>query len=189
MAENLNTVSEIKKVTSPTPTPDPKEKFPNSIIGNVEIGNKCARILIENENLKVGDKVQIVFPEDSQQKISEAEIIRFSECKEEFFGDLVHDNRDISPTQYSLKLSDKNDKNGGFGIGVVGTNSRVKIEKNLTIIDLNNDGKDEYFRECTSNEGLHLTVWTGKPLLGTRIWHSYYHFNYDTEPNCTDKDY
>ncbi len=91
--------------------------------------------------------------------------------------------------QYLLKLSDKSDTNNGFGIGIVNANAQAKIVKGLATIDLNEDGKDEYFRECTSNEGLHLTVWTGKPLIGKRIWHSYYNFNYDTMPNCKEKDY
>jgi hypothetical protein len=34
-----------------------------------------------------------------------------------------------------------------------------------------------------------LTVWTGKPLIGKRIFHAYYYLRYDTEPTCKKKDY
>ena len=54
--------------------------------------------------------------------------------------------------------------------------------------DLDRDGQPESFRSCTSLEGLHLTVWTGKPLEGRRRWHYYYYLGYDVEANCTDAD-
>lgn len=47
----------------------------------------------------------------------------------------------------------------------------------------------EQFRICTSHEGLHLTVWTGRALLGIRRWHQYYSLGYDVSPSCTGKDY
>lgn len=54
--------------------------------------------------------------------------------------------------------------------------------------DLDGDGKAEAFRHCTSSEGLHLTVWTGKPLTGIRRWHSYFYLGYDVYANCTEAD-
>ena len=66
---------------------------------------------------------------------------------------------------------------------------KVKIANGIASVDLNGDKKDEYFRACTSMEGLHLTVWSGKPLIGKRIWHSYYGVGYDTVPSCKEKDY
>lgn len=44
------------------------------------------------------------------------------------------------------------------------------------------------FRVCTSSEGLHFTVWRGKPLLGTRVWHCYFYLGYDVEPSCRPLD-
>lgn len=43
-------------------------------------------------------------------------------------------------------------------------------------------------RWCTSNEGLHLTVWTGTPLTSQRLWHQYYYLGYDVEPSCDERD-
>ena len=40
------------------------------------------------------------------------------------------------------------------------------------------------FRSCTSNEGVHLTVWAGKALKSKRIWHEYVYLGYDLEPSC-----
>ena len=54
--------------------------------------------------------------------------------------------------------------------------------------DIDRDGTPESYRECTSAEGVHLTVWTGEPLRGTRIWHHYYYLGYDVEPTCTEAD-
>lgn len=189
MVENLDRFSENGAETCPYSTPGSKKEIASSKLGNVEAGNKCVRLFIENANLRVGDKVQVVFPEKPLQKVSEAEIIKFSECKDEYFGDLVPDSRKSKLKEYRLKLLVEGDINRGFGIGLVNADTKVKILDDSAIIDLNDDGTDEYFRECTSNEGIHLTVWTGRPLLGKRIWHSYYYLGYDTEPNCTEKDH
>jgi hypothetical protein len=54
--------------------------------------------------------------------------------------------------------------------------------------DLDGDGHPESFRSCTSSEGVHLTVWKGKPLKGRRKWHSYYYLGYDVDPTCTKRD-
>jgi hypothetical protein len=54
--------------------------------------------------------------------------------------------------------------------------------------DLNGDGHADTFRSCTSTEGVHLTVWAGKPLESRRLWHSYYYLGYDVDPTCTDAD-
>ena len=44
----------------------------------------------------------------------------------------------------------------------------------------------ETFRLCPSTEGLHLTVWSGRPLRGKRLWHSYFYLGFDVESTCTD---
>ena len=54
--------------------------------------------------------------------------------------------------------------------------------------DVDGDGQPESFRYCTSPEGLHLTVWSGKPLESRRRWHYYYYLGYDAEPDCKEGD-
>lgn len=55
--------------------------------------------------------------------------------------------------------------------------------------DIDGDGTVERLRVCTSSEGLHLTIWSGEPLVGPRRWHRYYYLGYDVEPSCEPKDY
>jgi hypothetical protein len=52
---------------------------------------------------------------------------------------------------------------------------------------LNSDGSLESFRLCTSNEGLHLTVWAGEPLKSKRLWHEYYYLGFDVEQTAPKK--
>jgi hypothetical protein len=54
--------------------------------------------------------------------------------------------------------------------------------------DINQDGKSEYFRACTSGEGVHLTVWAGQALRGKPKWHQYYYLGYDVESSCTPSE-
>jgi hypothetical protein len=70
------------------------------------------------------------------------------------------------------------------------TNSSHPLRETGTVVsgDLAGNGGREFFRLCNSAEGLHLTVWSGKPLTGKRKWHAYYYLGYDMEPNCTSKD-
>jgi hypothetical protein len=44
------------------------------------------------------------------------------------------------------------------------------------------------FQSCTSADGVHLTVWQGKPLVGKRVWHQYYYLGQDLEQTCTVKE-
>ena len=55
-------------------------------------------------------------------------------------------------------------------------------------ISLDADGRAEYFRQCNGSESLHPTVWTGRSLKGRRLWHGYYHLNYDTVPTCKGRE-
>jgi hypothetical protein len=55
-------------------------------------------------------------------------------------------------------------------------------------LDFDRDGVLEQFRSCTSAEGVHFTVWSGKPLEGIRRWHYYYYLGYDVEPSCDVRD-
>ena len=73
-------------------------------------------------------------------------------------------------------------------IGVIEPETSIQIQNNLASIDLNNDGKAEYFRSCTGFEGVLFAIWTGKPLKEKQIWYSFYYLDYDTEPNCKKED-
>jgi hypothetical protein len=70
-------------------------------------------------------------------------------------------------------------------IAVSGFSGRFQTRGKYVTADINQDGQPEFFRFCASSDGLHLTVWSGKPLRGQRRWHQYYYLGYDVEPNCT----
>jgi hypothetical protein len=63
--------------------------------------------------------------------------------------------------------------------------STFQVINGLVVADLDGDGQREFFRSCTSVEGVHLTVWSGAPLTGQRRWHAYHYVGYDMVPSCT----
>ena len=74
-------------------------------------------------------------------------------------------------------------------IAVVGPAGAVSARRGVASGDLDGDGRAEFFRACASTEGNHLTVWSGRPLVGKRRWHSYYYLGFDVVPDCKKKDY
>ena len=48
--------------------------------------------------------------------------------------------------------------------------------------------RPDTFHSCTSADGIHLTVWQGKPLVSKRVWHQYYYLGQDLEQTCTIKE-
>ncbi len=183
--------TKITKNNNESVRTQPDTKQPNSItdeqadskIGTIQSGKQSVCLKIQNANLKVGEKIQIIMTELPQKSV-EAEISEQSSCIEENFGYLDA----VGITDYLLKSSDQNFLSQGYGIGVV-TSQKVQMDKKFATFDIDGDGKAEYFRECTSMEGLHLTVWKGKPLIGKGIWHAYYGVGYDTVPTCKKKDF
>lgn len=142
---------------------------------------KFVCLAIQNSKLRPGLKVQIVDP-DKPQHVNTGVI----ESKEE--KSCSSDNDVVpNPSFYKIKMK-ISEYDLVWGIGIIGA-KRIKVAKGLARGDINNDGKLEYFRSCTSMEGVHYTVWTGKPLKGKRIWHSYYYLRYDTVFTCNKKDY
>jgi hypothetical protein len=73
-------------------------------------------------------------------------------------------------------------------IAVVGFSGRFNRRGDLITADLDGDGQDEFFRSCASAEGIHFTVWSGKPLNGKLRWHEYYYLGYDVSPTCAPQE-
>lgn len=73
-------------------------------------------------------------------------------------------------------------------IGIVGFGGSLQSDGGMLSADLDGDGQREYFRACTSSEGVHLTIWTGKPLTGRLRWHGYQALGYDVEPDCKPEE-
>ena len=70
-------------------------------------------------------------------------------------------------------------------IAIVGFRGKIQRAGDSLWADLYGDGQRAFFRSCASFEGIHFTVWTGRPLSGTLLWHQYFYLGYDVEPTCT----
>lgn len=93
-------------------------------------------------------------------------------------------------TRYKLALTgDAELQPGAIGIGISGAANRCGTSESTASCDLEPGGAPQSFRVCASREGLHFSIWSGKPLEGTRRWRVYYFLGYDVEPDCTDRDY
>ena len=57
-----------------------------------------------------------------------------------------------------------------FCFGVVAEVDQLHVRGQAVAADLDGDGVLETFRACTTREGVHLTVWSGEPLKGKRVW-------------------
>lgn len=177
------------------PTPQSKETFDiHSKIGIVDIRSSqpsCLRT--KNGNLTKDTPVSIIISLDEPpQKVLTATV---EKKLEKSCARRASETGDRNPGEnyfYSLKDLDKNTvEEIGFdvGIAVIQPAKPIQVADKLASIDLNEDGKPEFFRRCGGFEGTHFTIWTGKPLKGRRIWHSYYYVDYDTVPTCKKKDW
>lgn len=90
---------------------------------------------------------------------------------------------------YIFKIKENEAENMTPGVAVAGFTGSFNVVKGKVHADLDGNRNFESFRLCTSNEGLHLTVWAGEPLKSKRLWHEYYYLGYDVQPNCMKKDY
>jgi hypothetical protein len=156
----------------------------NSNLGVVHVddsGRVC--LAIQNASLKPGDKLSLVNasqPQRVARAFIEASQFQSARCSEAL--------DDPENSFYLLKLADRRIKPETLDAAIAVLGSGVRLHKGVASIDLDRDGQAELFRSCTSMEGLHLTVWTGKPLVGRRRWHFYYYLGYDTVPTCKTKD-
>lgn len=154
----------------------------NSKLGVVDVddsGSMC--LAIQNATLKQGDKLSLI-KASKPQKVSTAliEASLSERCSEPLEGP---DN-----SFYRITLANRRTKTETLAAAIAVLGSGVRLQKGVASIDLDRDGQAEYFRSCTSREGLHLTAWTGKPLVGRRRWNFYYYLGYDTVPTCKTKD-
>lgn len=136
----------------------------------------CLRV--QTSTLKSGTRVLLVSPRD--QVVADAEISEsLASCADEV-PDLDYSFYRLTPVD-SLEV---------FGplIALIEPNVTLPVPGPLRI-DLDLDGTAEQFRDCTSSEGVHLTIWSGEPLVGSRRWHYYYYLGYDVEPDCVEQDF
>jgi hypothetical protein len=92
-------------------------------------------------------------------------------------------------SRYPVRLARGRPDSAAFYFGVLAPAEQFRIRGGAVVAALGENGRTTAFRACTSSEGIHLTVWSGNPLTGTRVWHRYVHFSYDTPVRCRVPDY
>ena len=159
-----------------------------SLVGVVDVnetGKTC--LIIANAGLSNGTPVDLIV-------LSRNQWVAKATIKERLRESCSHNpdtGSDASFYFLEVEAGDSGRKMGqkqAAAIAVV-SSKKVFVQGGKAGIDLDGDGRREFFRDCTSNEGLHLTVWSGKPLFGKRRWHFYYYLGYDVMPSCKKKDY
>ena len=181
----------VGNTPSEVPVREARSFDPQRDIGSIAYGDKCQRLRILNDALIPGDPVQIVRIERPQEtRLAKIVVpVDCPESKQSPMGEFgIDSDSDKGIVEYQVEFADKgNEVDIHLGIAIVNSPGKVAVKSGVA--ELDHPGEAPlYFRDCTSNEGLHLTVWAGKPLVGKRIWHAYQHFLYDTEPSCRDEE-
>lgn len=139
-------------------------------------------LYIANAGLSPGQRVQFVTA-SAPQTAGEMEIVARAD-------DTCEDPNLDKPgmVRYSFKVIRGAFRRGAPAFAVANFSEPLKTTEGDIGADLDGDRRTEFFRVCTSSEGLHLTIWKGNPLEGQRKWHYYYYLGYDVTPNCTESD-
>jgi len=145
-------------------------------------------LIIPNPKVHVGESIVIV--DLSSQHAMTAKITKkVPVLPPPLVGKVYSNDSPGSESYYLLMPTGKNKVAAtSVNVGIVGFKGTFHAIHGFITADLNGNETAEYFRVCTSSEGLHLTVWTGEPLKGKRMWHTYYYLGFDVEPSCQSKD-
>ena len=143
-------------------------------------GKVC--LAIHRQSFLAGSRLTLVLLRPLQST-AEAEVLRpaDSNCPKP-------DESDKSLHSYEIRMLKGSLDPSMPAIAVFGSSSPFVKHADSVTADIDGDGTPESFRSCAASEGLHLTVWSGKPLEGKRRWHQYYYLGYDVEADCTAKD-
>jgi hypothetical protein len=146
-------------------------------VANVRQDTTCMEIA--TDSLAEGTPVLLVSPGEPQRTAAATVAARVDAC----LGEVVN----VASSYYRLTAADSLNVTSVY-IAVLGAGGSPRLAGDTVFLDVDADGQEERFRECTSMEGLHLTIWTGAPLTGQRRWHTYYYLGYDLQPNCTEAE-
>jgi hypothetical protein len=143
-------------------------------------GHDC--LYIPNVALSPGQRVEFVTV-STPQTAGAAEIVAKADdtCK-----DPSQSGAGVTP--YSFKVTQGEMRNAVPAFAIANFTGALTTTDQGVTADLEGDRQQESFRSCTSTEGVHLTVWKGKPLEGIRKWHYYYYLGYDVTPDCTENE-
>lgn len=152
-------------------------------VGIVEPGDSSTVCMtISNSGLKPHQIVKIITSGQPQAGL-DAEVTEVA--KKNCSRDPNQLNGDV---HYLVHLANDQDLST-MGLALVNYTGGFKVIDGLYGFNLRSDGSLDFFRSCSSNEGMHMSVWSGPPLRGTRRWHRYFYLGYDVEASCNEKDY
>lgn len=175
---------------NPKPKAPPMEQALRDIdkkLGVVSRDHRNNLILtIANSGLKVGTEVAIISAPGHSFYCC-AEIVK-NLGQDPGLGHQIILFGHTQDTTYIMQMN-KHSAAIELGFGIIDDPKIFSSKKGIMRADLNLDGVQDSFRDCTSNEGVHLTLWSGLPLKGPRLWHAYYFLEYDVVPSCQEKDY
>jgi hypothetical protein len=135
-------------------------------------------LVIRSSTVTVGRSVEVVSPIPPQSSITMRVAATDRACVPEA----------AEPDVSGYRLSGSGEAAQLPGIGILDDRGSFRQQDGLLTADLDRDGTPEYFRSCLSGEGVHFSIWSGKPLEGRLKWHQYYYLGYDVEPDCKPEE-
>jgi len=148
-----------------------------------ELGWLHGECLAIERNLATGDTISVVLPQPLASRTApehtftlfEATIVKDVEDQDDCLP-LLPDRKAINTEGQTRFYLVKADQEVDLAIG-------VHTGKGASL-DVNNDGKDDYFGICSSTEGIHFSVWSGIKDSNEPLWVGYYYLGYDLTPDC-----
>jgi hypothetical protein len=141
-------------------------------------GNQVC-LAVESATLARGSTVTIVDPETPQSARRAVVRERLASCD-------AFDKSAVGGVYYRLQLPAGNNSTVTLAIGFAGAVASTTLTSGILTLRLSSGYPRVHVRSCTSSEGVHLTVWAGEPLKSRRLWHQYFHLDYDVEPSCEE---
>ncbi len=195
-----NVRNSIETQSMPTPEPlipptpvveaSPRPFDPELDIGVVIAGSVCSELLIRNKELKPDDEIQVVLADHRPHQKLLAKVVGPNNCPpkpKSAIEEIVIHGDDSPPAEYEIRFVDKDELDSGFA--VISAKADVAIKNGVANLTVSNEPVSLVFRTCTGNESYHMTVWEGKPLVGKRVWYSYWSLSYGTVPTCRPADF
>jgi hypothetical protein len=94
------------------------------------------------------------------------------------------DRADIAGPYYALRGGvPPTSEPGGLFIALPSA-AMVRTDRGAVVVRIGDAYRRARVDACTSNEGVHLRIWSGPPGDSKVLWHEYFYVPYDTEPTC-----
>ena len=141
-------------------------------------------IAIKKKILQSGEKLTVISLGESQF-LYEAEIIEPTQSSEKCFA-LLEGRKDVNVAEgyYFYKVTPPKQGKLNLGIGLIDLKPKIYKKNEMIYGDINGDGHNNYFTQCSTSEGVQFNIWSDGIYKGDPIWSGYYYLDYTTEENC-----